>query len=486
VRSSVDNMMPFLKSRLRLSGATGWCGLLALLFVVLAPRLAHADVQSAYQREFAFLEAEKNSLQQRIAALEAENQQKLATAQAEIDQLQGSVLGLSTHADRMTEMLTEVDREADAAGEDEDLVASLLTQAEAALDKGGVKLPEVAADDPNAELRQVAFAFDNAIKLLDRFSRVRKEQGEFFAPSGEKVSGTIIRLGRIGALGVSEQSAGPLAPAGADLLKIWPEPTAEAATREIANGGMPSTLRVFLFESLEKGIEKKEEKSAREIVDSGGIIGWVIVWAGLLAMLMAVARVFLLLRAAANTSKLGETITPLLERKKVDEAIEICRRAKSAGGRVLVATLKNLHRERDELEDIISEAILHEQPALDRFGSAIIVVAAVAPLLGLLGTVTGMIATFDIITEFGTGNPKLLSGGISIALVTTELGLIVAIPSLVIGNLLTGWAESIKDNIDKVALRAVNVASGVRISERPTAPPEPKGELTNQSPVPAE
>ena len=99
--------------------------------------------------------------------------------------------------------------------------------------------------------------------------------------------------------------------------------------------------------------------------------------------------------------------------------------------------------------------------------------AAVAPLLGLLGTVTGMIATFDIITEFGTGNPKLLSGGISVALVTTELGLIVAIPTLMLGNLLNGWGSRIKEDLDKSALRISNVASGVQLSWRPPSVEEP-------------
>ena len=98
----------------------------------------------------------------------------------------------------------------------------------------------------------------------------------------------------------------------------------------------------------------------------------------------------------------------------------------------------------------------------DRFGALIIVIAAVSPLLGLLGTVTGMIATFDVITEFGTGDPKLLSGGISIALVTTELGLIVAIPMLLFGNLLSGWAERIKDDMEQAALRVINQFSDSR------------------------
>jgi biopolymer transport protein ExbB len=116
-----------------------------------------------------------------------------------------------------------------------------------------------------------------------------------------------------------------------------------------------------------------------------------------------------------------------------------------------------VERDREHLEDIISESILHENSYLDRFGSTIIIIAAVAPLLGLLGTVTGMISTFDIITEFGTGDPKLLSGGISEALVTTELGLVVAIPALIFGNLLAGWADNIKEDMEKAALRVTNI-----------------------------
>jgi biopolymer transport protein ExbB len=84
------------------------------------------------------------------------------------------------------------------------------------------------------------------------------------------------------------------------------------------------------------------------------------------------------------------------------------------------------------------------------------VIAAVAPLLGLLGTVTGMIATFDIITEFGTGDPKMLSGGISEALVTTEFGLIVAIPAVLLGNLTKGWAEGVQGELEGQALELLN------------------------------
>jgi len=118
------------------------------------------------------------------------------------------------------------------------------------------------------------------------------------------------------------------------------------------------------------------------------------------------------------------------------------------------------------MESIVYEAILQESGPLDRFGSAILVIASIAPLLGLLGTVTGMIETFDMITEFGTGDPKLLSEGIAIALVTTELGLIVAIPTLLLGSLLTSWSRSIKRDMEHSALRIINVFLGGSSAEQ--------------------
>ncbi len=439
--------------------------------VLLQSQDARADLREAYQREIAFLEAEKNTLASRLKQLEAESNEKVSTARAEVDQLQGAVLGLSLQADRMTEMLSDVERQAESANEGDDVIETTLTQMATTLEKGGVELPAVEQEDEEARIKQLRFAFEKALPLLDQFGRVREESGKFFTAGGDTVEGKLIHLGQIASFGVSEKTSGTLAPAGAGRLKIWPGVESANTAQALAAGNDPGRLHVFLYESLEKGVEKRKDKTPVEVIDSGGVIGWVIVAAGLVALLMAILRAFLLFAAAANTTSLVEKITPLLEQRKISDAIDVCKKAKNAGGRVLTATLKHLDSERDELEDIITEAILHEQPALDRFGSAIVVIAAVAPLLGLLGTVTGMIATFDIITEFGTGNPKLLSGGIAIALVTTELGLIVAIPALVIGNMLGAWSEGIKDGIDKAALRVINIATGVRLSQRPSVPP---------------
>ena len=117
----------------------------------------------------------------------------------------------------------------------------------------------------------------------------------------------------------------------------------------------------------------------------------------------------------------------------------------------------------DTLMDLAETIVLQEKSRLERFGTAILVIAAVAPLLGLLGTVTGMIGTFEMITEHGTGDPKMLSGGISEALITTQLGLVVAIPMVLLGNALNTWSSRILSRLEAGILLAVATRSEERI-----------------------
>lgn len=453
---------------------------LALCMLVTASASADGDLKKAYKREFAFLAAEKGNLTKRVTELAAERTSKVGQARSEIDQLQGSIMRSSLEADRLENLLMEAERAATGSEENAEVVDRTLEQVNAQLEKLDVKMPELEGEGQEASAKQLLAAFDLAVQKLGDSGRVTKSPGEFFDLGGKRVEGEVVHIGWVARYGVGGEAAGMLAPAGEGRLKLWPKGDTAPVARALAQGNAPKRLPVFLFESLKHGAEQKKGKTALQVIKSGGAIAWVIVGLGCISLLMMLLRALLLMRSAANTEKLVTTITPLLEQGLHDRAIELCRKSRSAAGRVLRVTLQNLERERDHLEDIISESILHETPGLDRFGSAILVMAAVAPLLGLLGTVTGMISTFDVITEFGTGNPKLLSGGISEALVTTELGLIVAIPSLLGGNLLSGWAEGIKDDMDRSALRVTNIGSGIRVnrmlreSEAPASlPPTP-------------
>jgi biopolymer transport protein ExbB len=124
---------------------------------------------------------------------------------------------------------------------------------------------------------------------------------------------------------------------------------------------------------------------------------------------------------------------------------------------VLRAGLGAVTEAHETIESVLQEAILKELPRLERFLPALNVMAAVAPLLGLLGTVTGMIATFHVITLYGTGDPRLMAGGISEALVTTMLGLSVAIPVMLVHTFLRRRVEHVVGDMEEKAVAMSNI-----------------------------
>jgi len=297
--------------------------------------------------------------------------------------------------------------------------------------------------------------FSKTLKLTQDLSSVRIEDGEFYINDGSAQKAKLIHIGNIATYGVGSTVSGALVPAGDHKFKIWKDEFSAASAKALLNHSAIDNISIFIYENANQEVSDKEEKTILNIIDSAGIIGWVIVVLGVLGLLFLILRVIFLLTSIGKKTLAQDTLTHLVN-DGVEKTLEFLKSQKGSNARIMKATVRNIDRDREHIEDIISEALIHESTRLDKLNSTILIIAAVAPLLGLLGTVTGMIATFDIITEFGTGDPKLLSGGISIALVTTELGLIVAIPLLLGGNLLNSWAEGIKDNMEHSALHIVN------------------------------
>lgn len=414
------------------------------------------ELQQAYQKEYAFLESQLRDLRARTNEFTTSSQQNIAAREAAIDRLEGEYIQLQSRGERINDLLTEADRQAQAVEDNRDVLEATFLQSSTTLEPYQIEVigseQYLAAND----IDKLNTLFSESTSLLSDLGKIRRETGAFFLPDGTEVNGTIIRLGNVAAYGVSPQGSGVLAPAGENRLKMWSE-DAEEVAQAFNRNQQPASMQVFLFESLNKAIDEKEGKTVLGVIASGGTIAWLIVGLGILALILIVLRFLFLRSASASTGKVVKDVGQLVQKNQLAKALEVCKRMKGATSRVVAAAIRNLDRDREHLEDIVSEAILHESSHLNRFGSFILVIAAVAPLLGLLGTVTGMISTFDVITEFGTGDPKLLSGGISIALVTTEVGLAVAIPTLLLGNLLSGWAEGIKDDMEKAALRVINV-----------------------------
>lgn len=428
---------------------------------VINPEKSRDELEQAYQKEYAFLEAQLRDLKQRLDAFETMAASAESQKEAQIDAVEAEYLNLQSRGERLNDLLVESERQIQSVQDSRSTLEATFVQAGSTLEPYAEEFPRLAefkSQDflASSDVEKIDVLFGAARDLLDDLSSVREVSGSFFLDNGAEATGTIVKIGNIASFGISEQGGGALAPAGGERFKVWPAGTGDTA-RALAAGQSPANLGIFLYESTASAIEEREGKTFVGVINSGGIIAWIIMALGGLALVMILLRVVFLNRARFRTGKVGHTVSDLARQGKLDEALAAAKDLRGAASRVVSAAIRNLEYDRDHIEDIISEAILHESPHLNRFGSAILVVAAVAPLLGLLGTVTGMITTFDIITEFGTGDPKLLSSGISIALVTTEVGLAVAIPTLIFGNLLSGWAESIKDDMERAALHVTNM-----------------------------
>ena len=178
-----------------------------------------------------------------------------------------------------------------------------------------------------------------------------------------------------------------------------------------------------------------ERPSLAERVTQGGTVGYVIITMGIIATTIAIWRLLVLFGISGAVKK----------------------QAKNAGspspknplGRVLQVLKDNPNSSTEALELKLTEQIMKETPKLNKMLMFLKIVAVVAPLMGLLGTVTGMIETFQSITLFGAGDPKLMAGGISQALVTTVLGLCVAIPTVLMHTLASSKAKQVQDVLEE-------------------------------------
>ena len=171
-----------------------------------------------------------------------------------------------------------------------------------------------------------------------------------------------------------------------------------------------------------------ESPTIGERIEQGGIVGYCIIALGFIGLGIAIWRWF-----ALTTD--GRKVSAQLKRDTAS--------ADNPLGRVLTAYEVNAKADTETMELKLSEAALKEMPELTKGLLFIKVIAAVAPLMGLLGTVTGMIKTFQVITLYGAGDPKLMAGGISQALMTTVLGLCVAIPMVLLHTLVSGQSRKI-------------------------------------------
>nr|VFJ62443.1 MAG: biopolymer transport protein ExbB [Candidatus Kentron sp. DK]VFJ67353.1 MAG: biopolymer transport protein ExbB [Candidatus Kentron sp. DK] len=216
-----------------------------------------------------------------------------------------------------------------------------------------------------------------------------------------------------------------------------------------------------------------------ELIKAGGFVMLPILLCSVVAVAIIAERFWTLRKRRIAPGNLVLDVWQRAKKGRLNEEYLHLLRANSPLGQVLAAGLVNRRHSREIMKESIEEAGRHVVHRLDQYLNTLGTIAAIAPLLGLLGTVIGMIKVFAVITTQGIGDPGVLASGISEALITTAAGLTVAIPSLIFYRYFRGKVEDLVVTMEQEALKMVEALAGEREryrgSERHEAPPPIRG-----------
>ncbi len=261
--------------------------------------------------------------------------------------------------------------------------------------------------------------------------KVVKFRATVIKPNGEQAEQDVVRIGNFNLL--SDGRYLEFLPKGEKIAELTRQPAKAylSAAAELQNASSGFT-RVGIDPTGPSGGSYLSalinSPSLEERWHQGGLVGYIITGVGVFAMLLAIWRLIMLTGTSAKVRAQLKSDTP---------------KANNPLGRVLMVAEENSQAGTETMELKLEEAIIKERPAIESGLNLLKIISMVAPLMGLLGTVTGMIVTFQAITIFGAGDPKAMAGGISGALVTTVLGLCVAIPTVLMHTLVNGRAKSV-------------------------------------------
>lgn len=202
-----------------------------------------------------------------------------------------------------------------------------------------------------------------------------------------------------------------------------------------------------------------------ELIKAGGILIWPILLCSIISLAIIAERFWSLRTNKICPKNLVSQVWEMNKKGQLDKKEIQKIKRQSQLGRVLAAGLVNRHHERHIMKESVEEVGRHVVHELGRFLTTLGTIASITPLLGLLGTVIGMIKVFTVITTMGLGDPGILAEGISVALITTAGGLTVAIPSLMFYRYFQGKIDELVITMEQEALKMVEVMHGQREQE---------------------
>ncbi|QIR07830.1 MotA/TolQ/ExbB proton channel family protein [Salinivibrio costicola] len=424
----------------------------AACFMAVAP-LTHADDLVGQTQQAQQQAREHNQAREaEFAMTERELRAKLNQLKATRNALEAETEKLSdTFSDNEQQLASLEDKlrlESGSLGELFGVVrqASKTIQTDSASSYVGITQPtfnqtvsEIVAADTLPSLKQLNTLWQGMLTQMQTSGELQALTLPVVDAQGVSSEQSVVRIGNLGLISpqgyLNWQSDRKVAiPYRAQPDNTLTTSKLEQAVTSVGEPVLVDPSRGFLLSQLEKA------PSLADRFSQGGFVAKVI------AALLAVGLLIALYRGAVLLSIHAKMHRQLKHPESPED---------NPLGRVLKVYHDAPQRDVESLELRLLEAVVDEQQGCEKGLSMLKLLAALAPMLGLLGTVTGMIETFQVITQFGNGDPKVMAGGISMALVTTVLGLIAAIPLLLAHNILSGQADHIRGMLEKQSISLV-------------------------------
>ncbi len=412
----------------------------------------NGDLESLLQELREARQQEKQEADERVNAFIEKidkREQMLEEARAERDEARARRNELQEQFDANEQKITELNEELTArkgdfgevfgvirqtAGDARSIMQGSLTASEAP--GRAESLKELAESKALPSIDQIDHLWRTVLEEMVATGEISRYETEIVQPNGASQKAEVMRVGPFTAFvgerflnfesSTGELSVLPRQPAGR-----WQSMASDLYDSNGSDGPAAAVVDPSRGAILSRLIQKP---TLVERVQQGGLVGYIVIAIGVIGLLISLERFFTL---------------GLIERRMRRQREQPSEpRNNNPLGEVLQAYHDNKDADTETLQLKLDEAILRRMPRLERGLATVKILSAVAPMLGLLGTVVGMIATFQAITLFGTGDPKLMADGISQALVTTSLGLIVAVPLILLHSLLNGRSRRLVQTLE--------------------------------------
>lgn len=308
--------------------------------------------------------------------------------------------------------------------------------------------------DPAASITARLPILDSAISRMESLLGGSSSPGEAADPDGAIHTGTLAALGPVSYFLSTEKTTGgdiiPTQPG--NPLHFYPTDTASIAT---LLAGKEATLPLDPTGGDARAMEQLGG-GPLDLIRKGGLWIWPIICLAILSLIFGIIKLAQFAKLREPTEAWVNAILAALRTGDQEKATQLAIGQAHPAGPVMKKLINASETTADLVEETLYEQLMAVQAKAGTLLPVIAITAATAPLIGLLGTVSGMITTFNLITLFGSGDPKPLAGGISEALITTLFGLVVAIPALVLHAFLSRRAQGITQTTERLGLSFVN------------------------------